>query len=57
MRATVRRLGVVGAAHHADAVLVQREAMLLGTPITEWLVSRLGGRPMVLDLDVESRRP
>ncbi len=35
----------------ADAVLVQREAMLLGPPLVEWLAVRMFRRPMVLDLD------
>jgi len=51
MGAAVQRIGDVAAAHRADVVLVQREAMLFGPPIIEWLVSRLGNRPMVLDLD------
>jgi glycosyltransferase involved in cell wall biosynthesis len=35
----------------ADAVLVQREAMLFGPPLLEWLAVRVLKRPMVLDLD------
>jgi glycosyltransferase involved in cell wall biosynthesis len=38
-------------ARAADAVLVQREAMLLGPPVVEYLVSRVLKKPMVLDLD------
>jgi hypothetical protein len=57
MGTAVRRIGDIAAARRADAFLVQREAILLGPPIIEWLVTRLGGRPKVLDLDAESRRP
>ena len=35
----------------ADAVLVQREAMIFGPPLIEWLAVRVFKRPMVLDLD------
>jgi glycosyltransferase involved in cell wall biosynthesis len=38
-------------ARQADVVLVQREAMMFGPPVIEWLATHLGGRPMVLDLD------
>jgi glycosyltransferase involved in cell wall biosynthesis len=45
------RLRDVVAAANADVVLVQREAMLIGPPIIEWLTKRVLRRPMVLDLD------
>jgi glycosyltransferase involved in cell wall biosynthesis len=49
--ATARRAGDVYAARNADVVLVQREAMIFGPPVIEWLCSRIAGCPMVLDLD------
>jgi len=48
---TVRRLGAVLAATNADVVFVQREAMLFGPPIIEWLIARGLRRRMILDLD------
>lgn len=46
-----RRFADVARARSADVVLVQREAMMFGPPLIEWLTTRLGKRPMVLDLD------
>ena len=34
-----------------DVVLVQREAMIIGPPIFEWLYKTIGEGPMILDLD------
>lgn len=51
MLSALRRLGDVMSAHRADVLLVQREAMMFGPPVIEWLISRWGNRPMVLDLD------
>ncbi len=34
-----------------DVLLIQREAMLFGPPIFEWLYKTVGDCPMVLDLD------
>ncbi|MGI9065143.1 MAG: glycosyltransferase family 4 protein [Pyrinomonadaceae bacterium] len=45
------RLKDVLAARRADVVLIQREAMIFGPPVIEWLCTQLNGRPMVLDLD------
>lgn len=49
--ATARRLGDTWRARGVDVLLVQREAMLFGPPVIEWLAMRLGSCPMVLDLD------
>ena len=51
MTAAVRRLADVFAARQADVLLVQREAMMFGPPLIEWLSARVCKRPMVLDLD------
>lgn len=49
--AAVRRMGEVLAAHRFDVVVVQREAMLAGPPVVEWLVATARKVPLVLDLD------
>jgi glycosyltransferase involved in cell wall biosynthesis len=49
--AMVRRCGSVLRAIRADVVVVQREAMLFGPPVVEWMAVRVLGRPLVLDLD------
>jgi SAM-dependent methyltransferase/glycosyltransferase involved in cell wall biosynthesis len=46
-----RRIAHLPRVFTADVVFVQREAMLLGPPIVEWLATRVARRPMVLDLD------
>jgi glycosyltransferase involved in cell wall biosynthesis len=51
LKAAVWRLGDVMAARKADVILVQREAMMFGPPLIEWLISQALKRPMVLDLD------
>jgi len=38
-------------ARQAEVVLIQREAMIFGPPVIEWLTTRLLKRPLVLDLD------
>jgi glycosyltransferase involved in cell wall biosynthesis len=51
LRSAVRRIADVSQASRADVLLIQREAMIFGPPIVEWLATRLGRCPMVLDLD------
>ena len=51
MKSGLRRLKDLLLLSRADAVLVQREAMLFGPPLIEWLAVRVLRRPMVLDLD------
>ncbi len=51
IKAGILRFGDVFAARNADVILVQREAMIFGPAVIEWLSSRLSGRPLVLDLD------
>jgi len=50
IKAGLLRFGDVFAARKMDVVLIQREAMIYGPPIIEWLVTK-NGLPMVLDLD------
>ena len=50
-KASARRVADLIAARKADLIFVQREAMILGPPIIEWLAMRFGSCPMVLDLD------
>jgi len=49
--ASVRRVRELWRARKADVVFVQREAMMFGPPLIEWLTVNLHRRPMVLDLD------
>ncbi len=51
LTATLKRFADVVQARKADVILVQREAMILGPPVIEWLSMRVSGSPMVLDLD------
>ncbi len=49
--ASVRRVRELWRARQADVLFVQREAMMFGPPIVEWLAINLDRCPMVLDLD------
>jgi glycosyltransferase involved in cell wall biosynthesis len=51
LKAAVKRLADIVAAGKVDVILVQREAMLFGPPVIEWLTTRVLRRPLVLDLD------
>lgn len=51
VRSALGRVADIAAARRADALLVQREAMMFGPPVVEYLSMRLGNCPMVLDLD------
>ncbi len=51
LKASAKRFGDVYATSKADVVLIQREAMIFGPPVVEWLATRVAGCPMVLDLD------
>jgi glycosyltransferase involved in cell wall biosynthesis len=49
--ASIRRVRELWRARKADVLFVQREAMMFGPPIVEWLAINLHDCPMVLDLD------
>ncbi len=51
IKAALLRFNELPAARGADVVLIQREAMIFGPPLIEWLTTRAAKRPMVLDLD------
>ena len=51
LKSALLRLTDVVRASGADVILVQREAMIFGPPLIEWLTARVLRRPMVLDLD------
>jgi glycosyltransferase involved in cell wall biosynthesis len=50
VKGLLSRLRMLARARRADVVVVQREAMMLGPPIIEWVLHRLGVA-LVLDLD------
>lgn len=47
----LRRLTDIWRADKADILFVQREAMMFGPPLIEWLSAKVLHRPIVLDLD------
>jgi glycosyltransferase involved in cell wall biosynthesis len=49
--ASIRRVRELWRARNADVLFVQREAMMFGPPVVEWLAITLNHCPMVLDLD------
>lgn len=51
VRSALMRFGDAFRAREADVVLVQREAMIFGPPLIEWLTTQVGNRPLLLDLD------
>ena len=51
LKSAFLRLADVMRARQADVILIQREAMMFGPPVIEWLTTRVMKRPMVLDLD------
>lgn len=51
LKSGVRRFKDLLTARSTDVVLVQREAMMFGPPLIEWLVTHACTRPMMLDLD------
>jgi glycosyltransferase involved in cell wall biosynthesis len=51
LKSTAARLADLGFARKTDVVFVQREAMLFGPPVFEWMLVRALKLPMVLDLD------
>jgi glycosyltransferase involved in cell wall biosynthesis len=50
-RPLMKRLGQVMAISKFDVLMIQREAMPFGPGIFEWLYSKIGRHPVVLDLD------
>lgn len=51
LRSFLSRSGGILKSRKYDLIYVQREAMIFGPPIFEWLYRRVGNVPMVLDLD------
>jgi glycosyltransferase involved in cell wall biosynthesis len=51
LASTLRRAPDLAAGRSVDVVLLQREAMLFGPPVCEYILARLLRKPLVLDLD------
>ena len=51
IKSALKRLTDVTAARDADVLFVQREAMMFGPPLIEWLAANVVRCPLVLDLD------
>lgn len=51
VRSFFKRVFELGEIRKYDLIFVQREAMLFGPPIFEWLYQLVGRMPLVLDLD------
>ena len=51
LKSALLRLRDVLLLSQTEVVLVQREAMIIGPPLIEWIAVQLFKRPMVLDLD------
>lgn len=51
IKSSLMRLTDVVAANRADVIMIQREAMLMGPPLIEWMITRALNRPLLLDLD------
>jgi glycosyltransferase involved in cell wall biosynthesis len=51
LRALGGRVADLLRSHDADAVLIHREAALVGPPLIEWAVARVVRRPIIFDLD------
>lgn len=49
--AFIKRFLMLVKAARADVVLIQREAALFGPPVFEWIISKVLGKPILLDLD------
>jgi glycosyltransferase involved in cell wall biosynthesis len=50
LRDFVRRASVFGTARHYDAIVIHREAALIGPAIYEWLLARMS-KPIIYDFD------
>lgn len=50
-RAIAGRVADLVRSHSADAVLIHREAALVGPPVFEWAIARVVRRPIIFDLD------